>query len=179
VTSEPSDNSIEMKSNLEEYLAQMRITGEVIIVEIAEEDAEPFITERNLVANIYKGNKPQAKDVDHVMNKARKSVMPNTTTPKVTNIPDSFSGTWSNSNTDFTPRSTILKKMHEAGGLNKKILDYSAQADLVLVNLPPIPTEHNSEKESNYMKYVDALTRNLQRVVLVRSSGNEVITMFN
>ena len=103
----------------------MRITGEVtsilelfkvnqghfkvIIVEIAEEDAEPFITERNLVANIYKGNKPQAKDVDHVMNKARKSVMPNSTTPKVTNIPDSFSGTWSNSNTDFAPRSTILK----------------------------------------------------------------------
>ena len=65
-----------MKSNLEEYLAQMRINGEVVIVEIAEEDAEPFITEKNLIANVYKGNKPQAKDVDHVMNKARKSVMP-------------------------------------------------------------------------------------------------------
>ena len=104
-----SDNSVEMKSNLEEYLAQMRINGEVVIVEIAEEDAEPFITEKNLIANVYKGNKPQAKDVDHVMNKARKSCMPNSVTPKVTNIPDSYSGTWSNSQTNFAPRATVLK----------------------------------------------------------------------
>ena len=34
--------------------------------------------------------------------------------------------------------------MHEAGGLNKKIIENSIEADVVLVNMPPIPTEHNT-----------------------------------
>ena len=38
--------------------------------------------------------------------------------------------------------------MHEAGGLNKKILEHSSTAELVFVTMPPIPAEHNTGKTS-------------------------------
>jgi len=178
VTAEPGENSIEMKRVLQDYLRQMRISSEVEIIEIDSEEVEPFMTD-NKASNIFKA-KGLEKDVDVVMKKARQSVMNPTTQPRVSNIPASFSGTWSaNQSEPIGPRSTVLKKMHEAGGLNKKILEHSSTAELVFVTMPPIPSEHNAEKETNYVRYLDAMTRGLQRVVLVRSTGNEVITMYN
>ena len=69
--------------------------------------------------------------------------------------------------------------MHEASGLNKKIMEHSSNAELVLVNMPPIPDEHNAEKEANYMRFIEAMCKGLKRVILCRSTGNEVITMYN
>ena len=40
--------------------------------------------------------------------------------------------------------------MHEAGGLNKKILEHSSSAELVFVTMPPIPAEHNTGKISPF-----------------------------
>jgi len=179
VTAEPGENSVEMKRVLQDYLRSMRISSEVEIVEIDTEEVEPFMTD-NKASNMFKA-KGLDKDVDVVMKKARQSVMNPKTQPRVSNIPASFSGTWSGANQSepIAPRSTVLKKMHEAGGLNKKILEHSSTAELVFVTMPPIPAEHNTEKETNYVRYLDAMTRGLQRVVLVRSTGNEVITMYN
>lgn len=179
VTAEPGENSVEMKRVLQDYLRSMRISSEVEIVEIDTEEVEPFMSD-NKSNNIFKA-KGLEKDVDVVMKKARQSVMNPKTQPRVSNIPASFSGTWSGANQSepIAPRSTVLKKMHEAGGLNKKILEHSSTAELVFVTMPPIPAEHNTEKETNYVRYLDAMTRGLQRVVLVRSTGNEVITMYN
>jgi potassium/chloride transporter 4/5/6 len=179
VTAEPGDNSVEMKRVLQDYLRSMRISSEVEIVEIDTEEVEPFMAD-NKASNMFKA-KGLDKDVDVVMKKARQSVMNPKTQPRVSNIPASFSGTWSGANQSepIAPRSTVLKKMHEAGGLNKKILEHSSTAELVFVTMPPIPAEHNTEKETNYVRYLDAMTRGLQRVVLVRSTGNEVITMYN
>ena len=89
----------------------------------------------------------------------------------------------------------LLQKIHQASGLNKKIAEHSAEASLVFLNMPPFPLENNqgieyatwgaqelkinSDQESNYMKYIDSLTRNLKRIVMVRTTGNEVITAYN
>jgi len=82
----------------------------VVIVEIDSGDMEPYaqnITER-IAAK--KRSKEHVRDVDVVMNKARKSCA-TPVTPKVhhdaDNIPKSFSGTWSNNMTG--PRSTVIK----------------------------------------------------------------------
>jgi len=69
--------------------------------------------------------------------------------------------------------------MHEASGLNKHLTKYSKDAQLVLMNMPPIPFENNAQKESNYMRFIEAMCKDLNRVIMVRSTGNEVITMYN
>ena len=69
--------------------------------------------------------------------------------------------------------------MHEASGLNNKLMEHSAGAELVIVNMPPIPIEHKIETEANYMRYIKVMCKGLKRVVMCRSTGNEVITMFN
>merc|ERR1712137_430216 len=95
--------------------------------EIESEEVEPFMTD-NKASNMFKA-KGLEKDVDVVMKKARQSVMNPKTQPRVSNIPASFSGTWSGANQSepIAPRSTVLKKMHEAGGLNKKIWSIRAR----------------------------------------------------
>jgi len=180
VTAEESDNSEAMREQLDEYLQSMRIEAQVFIVEMSAEDTLPYA--QNISARLAnkQSSRENVKDVDVVMKNARKSCLP-TTKPKAyasaEQIPTSYSGTWSNN--VGGPRSTIIKKMHEASGLNKEIQERSKNASLVLMNMPPFPLETNPEREANYMKYIESITKNLNRLVLVRTTGNEVITAYN
>lgn len=61
--------------------------------------------------------------------------------------------------------------------LNKRIYEKSATSALVVLNLPEPPRKESAL--NNYMEYLNVLTRNLRRVLLVRGSGSEVITMYN
>ena len=70
-----------------------------------------------------------------------------------------------------------LKKMHTAVRLNQKILEYSGDSQLVVLNLPRPPKAR--EGLQNYMEYLEVLTEKLPRVLLVRGTGKEVITMYS
>ena len=71
-----------------------------------------------------------------------------------------------------------MRKMHSAVRLNQQIRDRSRDAKLVLINLPS-PPSHTSLTAYSYMEYVDALTEGLDRLLLMRGSGREVITIFS
>ncbi|CDI97058.1 solute carrier family 12 [Echinococcus multilocularis] len=68
------------------------------------------------------------------------------------------------------------RRLHSAKRLNELIVERSADAAAVLINLPALPKSPGSE--FYYMEYVETLTDGLKRVILIRGSGREVITAF-
>ncbi len=72
-----------------------------------------------------------------------------------------------------------MRKMHSAVRLNQQIRERSRDAKLVLINLPSPPPNQSSLAAYSYMEYVDVLTEGLDRLLLMRGSGREVITIFS
>lgn len=70
-----------------------------------------------------------------------------------------------------------LRRMHTAVQLNQAIRQQSATAQIVIVNFPAPPAKMTAEE--NYMEYLEALSEGLDRVLLVRGSGKEVVTMYS
>lgn len=70
-----------------------------------------------------------------------------------------------------------IKKMHSAVRLNEIIRERSAEACLVIVNLPGPPRDRTGL--TNYLDYLEVLTDGLERVLLARGTGREVITMYS
>ena len=70
-----------------------------------------------------------------------------------------------------------VRRMNTSVKLNELIVDKSRDARLVLLNLPAPP--HHLEHEDNYMEFLDVLTEGLERVLMVRGGGREVITIYS
>uniref|UniRef100_A0A8C2PXC5 Solute carrier family 12 member 5a n=1 Tax=Cyprinus carpio TaxID=7962 RepID=A0A8C2PXC5_CYPCA len=70
-----------------------------------------------------------------------------------------------------------LRRMHTALRLNEVIVKKSQEAKLVLLNMPGPPK--NRSGEENYMEFMEVLTEGLNRVLLVRGGGREVITIYS
>ncbi|XP_014228975.1 solute carrier family 12 member 4 isoform X3 [Trichogramma pretiosum] len=77
------------------------------------------------------------------------------------------------------PGEDNVRSMHTALKLNEVIVNKSHDAQLVILNLPGPPKETSIERESNYMEFLEVLTEGLERVLIVRGSGREVITMYS
>lgn len=75
------------------------------------------------------------------------------------------------------PAQKNVRRMHTAVRLNEVIVQKSHDARLVLINLPGPPK--NESGYENYMEYLEVLTEGLERVLLVRGSGMEVITIYS
>jgi hypothetical protein len=60
--------------------------------------------------------------------------------------------------------------------LNRVILEYSMSSQLVLMSLPSPPKTTRALLE-NYIAYVETLTEDLPRVMLIGGTGKEVITV--
>ncbi|XP_018926084.1 solute carrier family 12 member 7-like isoform X2 [Cyprinus carpio] len=72
---------------------------------------------------------------------------------------------------------TNVRRMHTAVKLNKVVVNKSQGAQLVLLNMPGPPK--NQGGDESYMEFLEVLTEGLKRVLLVRGSGREVITIYS
>ncbi|XP_037539756.1 solute carrier family 12 member 5 [Nematolebias whitei] len=70
-----------------------------------------------------------------------------------------------------------VRRMHTAMRLNEVIKKKSKEAKLVLLNMPGPPK--NRVGDENYMEFLEVLTEGLNRVLLVRGGGREVITIYS
>eukprot|EP00731_Ephydatia_muelleri_P026279 Em0018g379a len=75
------------------------------------------------------------------------------------------------------PKVNNVKRMNTSVKLNELIVTTSHDSALVIVNLPSPP--HEKAEEENYMEYLEVLTEGLQRVLMVRGGGREVITIYS
>ncbi|CAG9828614.1 unnamed protein product [Diabrotica balteata] len=81
--------------------------------------------------------------------------------------------------TPKTPDEGNVRRMHTAIRLNEVIVNRSHDAQLVILNLPGPPKDTKMERESNYMEFLEVLTEGLERVLMVRGGGREVITIYS
>ncbi|XP_060804181.1 solute carrier family 12 member 6 isoform X1 [Amyelois transitella] len=80
---------------------------------------------------------------------------------------------------DITPDEGTVRRMHTAVKLNEVIVTRSHDSQLVILNLPGPPRDTKFERESNYMEFLEVLTEGLEKVLMVRGGGREVITIYS
>jgi hypothetical protein len=89
-------------------------------------------------------------------------------------------GTPSSKILNLKPDEINVKRMNTAIKLNEAILAKSSNSKLVIINLPGLPKNTDNEIENHhYLEFTDVLCEGLERVILVRGSGREVITIFS
>ncbi|XP_068605239.1 solute carrier family 12 member 7-like [Brachionichthys hirsutus] len=70
-----------------------------------------------------------------------------------------------------------VRRMHTALRLNGVVVEKSQNSQLVLLNMPGPPK--NKKGDENYMEFLEVLIEGLNRVLLVRGGGREVITIYS
>ncbi|KAJ3594177.1 hypothetical protein NHX12_006508 [Muraenolepis orangiensis] len=78
---------------------------------------------------------------------------------------------------NFRELISLKPRMHTAVKLNEVIVNRSHDARLVLLNMPGPPRDAGGDE--NYMEFLEVLTEGLERVLLVRGGGREVITIYS
>ena len=63
--------------------------------------------------------------------------------------------------------------------MNSYLLEYSRDAELVVLNLPGLPSTAEFDELKLHMALVEAMTEGIRRILLVRGGGREVITIFS
>ncbi|XP_077982777.1 solute carrier family 12 member 4-like isoform X2 [Glandiceps talaboti] len=75
------------------------------------------------------------------------------------------------------PHALNVRRMHTAVKLNEIIVEKSHEAKLVILNLPGPPK--NRAGDANYIEFLEVLTEGIERVLMVRGGGREVITIYS
>uniref|UniRef100_A0A667XJ19 Solute carrier family 12 member 7a n=1 Tax=Myripristis murdjan TaxID=586833 RepID=A0A667XJ19_9TELE len=78
---------------------------------------------------------------------------------------------------NMKPNQSNVRRMHTAVKLNEAVVNKSQNSQLVLLNMPGPPK--NKEGDENYMEFLEVLMEGLDRVLLVRGGGREVITIYS
>ncbi|XP_078395524.1 solute carrier family 12 member 7-like isoform X5 [Cetorhinus maximus] len=202
------DNSIQMKKDLQLFLYQLRLDAEVEVVEMLDNDISAFTYERTLVMEqrsqmlkqmqLSKNEREREAQLIHDRNAAAHS----SGTDKLSVAPEGVHMTWTkekitaekhkNKESLLTEgvrdifnmkpewgnlNQSNVRRMHTAVKLNEVVVNKSQDARLVLLNLPGPPK--NRQGDENYMEFLEVLTEGLNRVLMVRGGGSEVITIYS
>ncbi|XP_053449521.1 solute carrier family 12 member 7 isoform X3 [Nycticebus coucang] len=198
------DNSIQMKKDLQTFLYHLRISAEVEVVEMVENDISAFTYEKTLMMEqrsqmlkqmqLSKNEQEREAQLIHDRNTASHSAVAART--QAPSTPDKVQMTWTREkliaekykNRDASmsgfkdlfslkPDQSNVRRMHTAVRLNEVVLSKSQDAQLVLLNMPGPPRSRQGDE--NYMEFLEVLTEGLNRVLLVRGGGREVITIYS
>ncbi|XP_034039041.1 solute carrier family 12 member 7-like isoform X2 [Thalassophryne amazonica] len=196
-----NDNSIQMKKDLQVFLYHLRLDAEVEVVEMHDSDISAFTYEKTLVMEqrsqmikqmqLSRTEKLREAQLIHDRNTASHSVMNDKATPSP---PDRVHMTWTkekwiNERTknrenmgvkdifNMKPNQSNVRRMHTAVKLNDVVVKNSQNSQLVLLNMPGPPK--NKKGDDNYMEFLEVLMDGLDRVLLVRGGGREVITIYS
>ncbi|MGH0153118.1 UNVERIFIED_CONTAM: hypothetical protein FKN15_023926, partial [Acipenser sinensis] len=202
-----NDNSIQMKKDLAMFLYQLRIEAEVEVVEMHNSDISAYTYERTLMMEQRSQMLRQMRlssaerDREAQLVKDRHSLIrmgslySDEEEEVVESVPEKIQMTWTKDKYDaerknrhnapqnfrelisIKPDQSNVRRMHTAVKLNEVIVSRSHDAKLVLLNMPGPP--RNSDGDENYMEFLEVLTEGLERVLLVRGGGREVITIYS
>ncbi|XP_063075186.1 solute carrier family 12 member 7 isoform X2 [Engraulis encrasicolus] len=198
------DNSIQMKKDLQRFMYHLRLNAEVEVVEMQASDISAFTYEKTLVMEqrsqmlkqmqLSKTERERELQLIHDRNtSAHASQSDRAATSPVhmtwtkdrlvaerqrnreasMGVRDIFNikPEWGNLN------QSNVRRMHTAVKLNEVVVSKSQDAELVLLNMPGPPK--SKEGEENYMEFLEVLMEGLDRVLLVRGGGREVITIYS
>ncbi|XP_056376161.1 solute carrier family 12 member 7 isoform X3 [Hyla sarda] len=198
-----ADNSIQMKKDLQMFLYHLRLDAEVEVVEMFENDISAFTYEKTLVMEqrsqmlkqmqLSKNEREREAQLIHDRNTASHSAV---TTKSSYVAPEKVQMTWTKEKLiaekhkvkdlnatgyrdifNMKPNQSNVRRMHTAVKLNEVVLNRSQHAQLVLLNMPGPPK--NKKGDENYMEFLEVLIEGLNRVMLVRGGGREVITIYS
>ncbi|KAI3380684.1 hypothetical protein SNEBB_004455 [Seison nebaliae] len=186
------DNSVQMKIDLERYLYYLRIKAEVEVVEMVDQSISAYTYERTMKMEQRRELIKSFKQMDpqQIIDNAHNVGMEKQPEPPIAaNIEDidlnnlnqyTFTPAVAAKFTQmFHKDNAIVRKMHTAVKLNETIVKNSQDAQLVIINLPSPPKFLNSAADYRYMEYCEALTQKLDRLLVIRGSGKEVVTIFS
>uniref|UniRef100_A0A671NIZ3 Solute carrier family 12 member 7-like n=1 Tax=Sinocyclocheilus anshuiensis TaxID=1608454 RepID=A0A671NIZ3_9TELE len=196
------DNSIQMKKDLQMFLYHLRLDAKVEVVEMHAGDISAFTYEKTLVmeqrsqmlkqmqlsktergreviflqqsilflllSGYYGTATPTSDRVHMTWTKEKLSSERNRHREAHMTVRDIF---------NMKPDQTNVRRMHTAVKLNEVVVNKSQGAQLVLLNMPGPPK--NKGGDENYMEFLEVLTEGLDRVLLVRGSSREVITIYS
>ncbi|XP_056155891.1 solute carrier family 12 member 7 isoform X2 [Lampris incognitus] len=197
------DNSIQMKKDLQMFLYHLRLDAEVEVVEMHDSDISAFTYEKTLVMEqrsqmlkqmqLSRTEREREAQLIHDRNTASHATL----NDKADTGPDRVHMTWTkeklfternrnrepNANIavrdifNMKPNQSNVRRMHTAIKLNEVVVNKSQGAHLVLLNMPGPP--RNRGGDENYMEFLEVLLEGLNRVLLVRGGGREVITIYS
>uniref|UniRef100_A0A8C5GP72 Solute carrier family 12 member 5-like n=1 Tax=Gouania willdenowi TaxID=441366 RepID=A0A8C5GP72_GOUWI len=203
------DNSIQMKKDLTTFLYHLRIDAMVEVVEMHDSDISAYTYEKTLVMeqrsqmlkqiNLTKTEREREVQLIHDNTTPTSPATPATllTPPEAAQSPgEQVQMTWTEKCDgepakppgaatqegikdifSMKPNQSNVRRMHTALRLNEVIIKKSSEAKLVLLNMPGPPK--NRTGDENYMEFLEVLTEGLNRVLLVRGGGREVITIYS
>uniref|UniRef100_A0A8P4KRQ1 Solute carrier family 12 member 7b n=1 Tax=Dicentrarchus labrax TaxID=13489 RepID=A0A8P4KRQ1_DICLA len=197
------DNSIQMKKDLQMFLYHLRLDAEVEVVEMHDNDISAFTYEKTLVMEqrsqmlkqmqLSRTEREREAQLIHDRNTASHAAI----NDKAESGPDRVHMTWTkdklfternrnrecNANVavrdlfNMKPNQSNVRRMHTAVKLNEVVVNKSQGAHLVLLNMPGPPKNRGGDE--NYMEFLEVLLEGLNRVLLVRGGGREVITIYS
>ncbi|XP_049453624.1 solute carrier family 12 member 7-like isoform X4 [Epinephelus fuscoguttatus] len=194
------DNSIQMKKDLQMFLYHLRLDAEVEVVEMHDSDISAFTYEKTLVMEqrsemlkqmqLSRTEREREAQLIHDRNTASHSMNDKAAGA----APDRVHMTWTKDKLvnernrhresigvkdifNMKPNQSNVRRMHTAVRLNEVVLKNSRESQLVLLNMPGPPK--NKKGDENYMEFLEVLMDGLDRVLLVRGGGREVITIYS
>uniref|UniRef100_A0AAX7VM28 Solute carrier family 12 member 5a n=1 Tax=Astatotilapia calliptera TaxID=8154 RepID=A0AAX7VM28_ASTCA len=203
------DNSIQMKKDLTTFLYHLRIDAMIEVVEMHDSDISAYTYEKTLVMeqrsqmlkqiNLTKTEREREVQLIHDNTTPASPATPATplTPGEGAQSPgEQVQMTWTEKCDgepakppgaatpegikdifNMKPNHSNVRRMHTALRLNEVIVKKSSEAKLVLLNMPGPP--RNRTGDENYMEFLEVLTEGLNRVLLVRGGGREVITIYS
>ncbi|KAM9322822.1 solute carrier family 12 member 7-like isoform 2-T2 [Pholidichthys leucotaenia] len=200
------DNSIQLKKDLQRFIYNLRLDAMVEVVEMHDSDISAFTYEKTLVMEqrsqmlkqmqLSRTEREREAQLIHDRNTASHSA---TSDKAAGATPDRVHMTWTkdkllnernkqregmgvkdmfNMKPEWENLSqSNVRRMHTAVKLNEVVVDKSQNSELVLLNMPGPPK--NEKGDENYMEFLEVLMERLDRVLLIRGGGQEVITIYS